>query len=202
MPTGVLKQSRGGRGSRSPGAQLALCLDGLSTHWRYSRPVRQSRHFGRIRERLEFVRSFFPELDGICVRVGLARSRQVLGSCSLDPEDPAVWVRPRLVDAFTVAHEFTHLLQARGQVPGGERACDLFALGRSPLLIDSAPTYLEVPDELREAPALDTGTRMMLHEIAAQALARRRAGHRYYLRYFEETFRRQYASGPGLGFRH
>lgn len=178
--------------------QLPLNLDGVAVHWRYSGPVSRSRHFGRIRERLEFVRGFFPELEGICVRVGLARSRKVLGSCSLDPDDPAIWVRPRLVDAFTVTHELTHLLQARGRIPGGERACDLFALGRSPLLIDSAPTYLKVPDGIRHARRLDTPTRMLLYEVATRSLRGREAGHRNYLRYFELTLEREYAGGPTL----
>lgn len=182
----------------TPWEQLPLNLDGVAIHWRYSGPVGRSRHFGRIRERLDFVRGFFPELAGICIRVGLARSRKVLGSCSLDPDDPAIWVRPRLVDVFTVTHELTHLLQAQGRIPGGERACDLFALSRSPLLIDSAPTYLKVPDGIRHAGTLDTATRMLLHDIAARSLNRREAGHRNYLRYFELTLEREYASGPGF----
>lgn len=178
--------------------QLDLGLGGLAVHWRFSAPVRRSRHFGRIRERLEFVRRFFPELEGTCVRVGLARSRNILGSCSLDPDDPAIWVRPRLVDTFTVAHELTHLLQARQLIPGGERACDLYALSRSPLLIDSGPTYLKVPEEIRHAKQLDTDTRMLLHQIAVRALSRRETGHRNYLRYFELTFESEYASGLRL----
>jgi hypothetical protein len=179
--------------------QLPLDLGGVVVHWRYSGPVRRSRHFGRIRDRLEFVRGFFPELEGICIRVGLARSRGILGSCSLDPDDPAIWVRPRLADAFTMTHELTHLLQARSLIPGGERACDLYALSRSPLLIDSGPTYLKVPEEIRHASSLDTPTRMLLHDVAVRALRRRETGHRHYLRYFELAFEHEYTTGLRLG---
>jgi hypothetical protein len=195
MPTATATSRTRKRAPVSPWEQLPLELGAVVVQWRYSGPVRRSRHFGRIRERLEFVRGFFPELEGVCVRVGLARSRNVLGSCSLDPDDPAIWVRPKLVDAFTITHELTHLLQARGLMPGGERACDLHALSRSPLLIDSGPTYLKVPEGIRHARALDTPTRVLLHDVAVRALRRREAGHRNYLRYFELTFEREYEGG-------
>jgi hypothetical protein len=48
---------------------------------------------------------------------------------------------------FTIAHEFTHLLQATKKeelgIPTGERACDIWALTRLPLdLIDDHPSYI------------------------------------------------------------
>ncbi|MDQ4100982.1 MAG: hypothetical protein M3115_02180 [Thermoproteota archaeon] len=48
---------------------------------------------------------------------------------------------------FTIAHEFTHLLQARRkeqlQIPCGERACDVWTLTRLPLeLLDDHPSYI------------------------------------------------------------
>jgi hypothetical protein len=131
------------------------------------------------------VRGFFPELDGITVRVGLVRKRGVLGWGSLDPDQPGIWVRPRRLDAFTIAHEFTHLLQARGLVPRGERACDLWALARSPLLVDTAPGYLEVPVRLRRLQPLPVAQAALLHRAAVEALAARERGERNYLRRFE-----------------
>ncbi len=145
----------------------------------------RSPHHDRIRERLQFVRGFFPELDGVTVRVGIARKRGVLGWGSLDPHHPGVWVRPRRLDAFTIAHEFTHLLQARGLVPGGERACDLWALARSPLLVDTPPGYLRVPAELRRRRALSARDAALLHRAARRALEARARGEHRYLRCFE-----------------
>jgi hypothetical protein len=48
---------------------------------------------------------------------------------------------------FTIAHEFTHLLQATKKeelaIPTGEKACDIWALTRLPLdLIDDYPSYI------------------------------------------------------------
>ena len=147
----------------------------------------RSPHRERIRERLEFVRGFFPELEGITVRVGLVRKAGVLGWGSLDPDHPGVWVRPRRLDAFTIAHEFTHLLQARGLVPRGERACDLWALARSPLVVDRSPGYLRVPLRLRHQRQLPAQDAALLHRVAAEALQARERGERSYLRHFERA---------------
>jgi len=143
-----------GTGKRRPKGpklleQLSLDLGPERPRWTPSRLVARSPHRERILEYLEFARRFFPELEGVNIRVGLAQKRGVLGWGSLDPERPGVWVRPRQLQLFTIAHEYTHLLQARGLVPRGERQCDLWALARSPLLIDSPPNYLKLPRSLR-----------------------------------------------------
>ena len=168
-----------------PLEQLALHLACDPPRWSFSRLVLRSPHRARIVERLEFVRRFFPEMNGATIRVGLAQKRGILGWGSLDPERPGVWVRPRLTHYFTIAHEFTHLLQARRLVPGGERACDLWALARSPLLIDKPPGYLRLPRDLRLRHALEPWQPGMLHAAARAALEARTRGDRRYLASFE-----------------
>jgi hypothetical protein len=164
--------------------------------WSCSRLVLRSRHRDRILERLEFVRRFFPEMEGITVRVGLAQKRGVLGWGSLDPDQPGIWVRPRKLDSFTVAHEFTHLLQARQLVPGGERACDLWALARSPLVIDKPPGYLKLPRGLRYGP-VEPWMASMLHAAALCALEARAAGDRRYLQRFEREVAAEWRARSG-----
>lgn len=164
--------------------QLHLELGPPRPRWTYSRLVLRSRHFVRVRERVEFVRAFFPELDALTIRLGFAQKRGVLGWGSLDPDRPGIWVRPRRLETFTVAHEFTHLLQARGLVPRGERSCDLWALARSPILIDSAPGYLRVPMKLRRR-KLRLDDALLLHHAACRALVAREQGDRRYLVGFE-----------------
>ena len=173
-----------------PLEQLALELACDPPCWSLSRLVARSPHRARIIERLEFVRRFFPEMNGTTIRVGLAQKRGVLGWGSLDPERPGVWVRPRLTHYFTIAHEFTHLLQARRLVPGGERACDLWALARSPLLIDKPPGYLRLPRGLRLRRALEPWHPALLHEAACRSLAAREGGERRYLLRFEREITR------------
>jgi len=182
------------RGLR-PLEQLALELGPARPHWRFSRLVTASRHATRIRARLEFVRTFFPELDGVTVRVGLARKPGVLGWGSLDPDQPGVWVRPRRLDHFTIAHEFTHLLQARGLVPRGERACDQWALARSPRVVDHTPSYMRLPGWLRRVRRLDTAQASLLCTLARTAIAARAAGDRRYLQRFEREATRRLGRG-------
>ena len=166
--------------------QLALDLGPHRPRWTLSRLVEASPHRERIFEYLEFTRRFFPELEGVSIRVGLAQKRGVLGWGSLDPDRPGVWVRPRRLQLFTIAHEFTHLLQARGLVPRGERQCDLWALARSPLVIDAPPNYLRLPRSLRRGrPTNDQAH--TLCAAARAAIASRESGDRRYLARFEAT---------------
>ena len=195
LPYRGAQTSRRRRRAR-PLEQLALDLGPLKPRWEYSRPALKSPHLKRIRERIEFARYFFPELEGITVRVGLARKPGVLGWGSLDPERPGIWIRPRRLEYFTIAHELTHLLQARKLVPRGERACDLWALARSPLLIDTAPGYLRLPRAFRHrkpTPALAA----RLCESARRAIEAREQGDRRYLLRFEEEWS---AAGRGGGW--
>ena len=176
--------------------QIAFDFDPVPPRWRFSRLALRSPYRERIRERLEFVRGFFPELDGITVRVGLVRKPGVLGWGSLHPDHPGVWVRPRRLDAFIIAHEFTHLLQARGLVPRGERACDLWALARSPLLVDTPPGYLRLPNRLRHQRQLPARDATLLHRAATEALKARQGGVRNYLQHFERDVELALGSQP------
>lgn len=183
-------RARGGAPRRRLAAaetrQLSLPFEDGEPRWRFSRLVARSRHFERVRARLERVRRHFPELEGVAIRVGFARRRGILGWGSLDPERPGIWIRPLRLHDFTIAHELTHLLQARGLVPRGERACDLHALARSPELIDALPAYLRLPAALRGR-AVDRALAARLHGAAERALALRAAGSRRYLRVFERA---------------
>jgi len=166
--------------------QLGLEFELAPARWSFSRLVLRSPHFERIRERIEFVRGFFPEMSGVSIRVGLAQKRGVLGWGSLDPQRPGIWLRPRRTELFTIAHEMIHLLQARGMVPRGERQCDLWALARTPLVIDSPPTYLELPRLFRQRPVRSDHA-ALFHRVARECLAARERGDRRYLQMFERT---------------
>jgi len=178
--------------------QLGFELELAPPRWSFSRLVLRSPHFERIHERIEFVRGFFPELTGTTIRVGLALKRGVLGWGSLDPDRPGIWLRPRRIELFTIAHEMTHLLQARKMVPRGERACDLWALARSPLLIDSPPTYLKLPRHLKARP-VRVDHAALLHRIATASVAARERGDRRYLKRFEGDLALTCAPAPPRG---
>jgi len=196
-PLSVALQPRPARRRRRivPLEQLAMDIGPPRPRWELSRLVERSPYRARILERLEFVRRFFPELADGTVRVGLAQKRGVLGWGSLDPERPGIWVRPRRLSYFTIAHEFTHLLQARRLVPRGERACDLWALARSPLINDAPPSYLRLPGSLRRCRRLDPEQAGFLCQAARLAIAARESGERRYLLFFESEAR----EAPGEG---
>ena len=178
-----------------PLEQLSLELGPGRPRWSLSRLVLRSPHRERILTRLEFVRRFFPELDRRTVHVGLAKKRGVLGWGSLDPDRPGLWVRPRRLAYLTVAHEFTHLLQARRLVPLGERPCDLWALARSPALIDCAPGYLALPRGLSSKRRLAPRDARLLHDAALRAIAARDHGARRYILGFEREVARAFGAG-------
>jgi hypothetical protein len=169
-----------------------VALEPVPSRWIFSRPWLGSPHLARARRELDFVRDFFPELEGVGVRVGLTKRRSVLGLAALGGE-PAIWIRPRRIQRFAIAHELTHLLQARGLVPPGERPCDLFALARSADYVDVRPFYLKIPAGLLARESRDRlvpHAAEFLHTVAVEAVARHPAGKRRaraYLEWFERT---------------
>jgi hypothetical protein len=104
-----------------------------------------------FKKRIIDIFKYFPELHGEIVLVGwIAPSGWARGSCWCSSASAGKSLKISLQPNernFTIAHEFTHLLQARKKeelrIPSGERACDIWALTRLPLeLIDDYPSYL------------------------------------------------------------
>jgi len=148
-----------------------------------TRALRDHPSRAKILRMVRIALSYFPELEGTWLRIGLARG--VHGYASL--EEPAIWLNPRGLNYQTIAHELVHLLQARGLVPMGERSCDIFALARDRILVDAPPVYLEIPDALATpGGGLREGASYLLHKTAREALRRRGEGERRYIRWFEK----------------
>jgi hypothetical protein len=145
---------------------------------------------------VRYVRRFFPELDGRPLKVGLTRSAAGFA----DLEGDTLWLNPNRLALHTVAHELVHLLQGRGLVPRGERSCDLFALARDPSLVDALPYYLELPASLAGPDGwLRPGVARPLHALACAAVARRAAGLRRYIAWFEVEAARLAPAGTSGG---
>ena len=137
----------------------------------------------RILKMVRVALAYFPELGETSVRIGLARGAQ--GYASL--EEPAIWLNPRRLSYQTIAHELVHLLQASGRVPKGERSCDVYSLARDTILVDAAPAYLRIPGGLVTPDGwLRPGGPRLLFETACEAIERRKAGTRQYIRWFEK----------------
>lgn len=176
--------------SRSGPAQLELFGQAAAAppRWRLTRPLAASRLHRVALRRLEAVRRRFPELDGVTVSVGRTRSRRAHAWASLDPESPTIWIKPGSLTRFTIAHELTHLLQARGHAPRGEKSADLHALARHPELIDKRPAYLRVPRILFTVEGEPRpGVPERLHQAARRALDDSAGRPRRAIRLFEEA---------------
>ena len=164
--------------SLEPGADL-LPTSALLRHPSCARVLAQVRQ----------VRSFFPELDGTGIKVGL--TRRAAGFAA--KEEPHIWINPRRLTRHTIAHEFVHLLQFRGLIPTGERSADLYALARHPVLADDLPCYLRIPRSLATADAASRAVAPgLLYSVAVEALERRGEGLRTYLLWFEEEISRRW----------
>lgn len=109
----------------------------------------------KFKQRIIDVFKYFPELQDEDVYVGWIAPRSwARGSCSYSSSFASTSANMKLKinlqpneRNFTIAHEFTHLLQARKkeelQIPSGERACDVWTLTRLPIeLLDDYPSYL------------------------------------------------------------
>jgi hypothetical protein len=170
-------------GSLPPGADLVPTTALL-------RHVSCARVLALVRQ----VRGFFPELDGIGIKVGLTRSAAGFAA----KEEPIIWVNPYRLTRHTIAHEFAHLLQFRGFLPLGERSADLHSLARHAVLVDDLPCYLKLPRTMRTLdPLLRAKAFGLISTVAAEAAARRAAGHRTYLVWFEEELARRWESLRG-----
>ena len=186
--TGEMESPKGGKSGKGAIAlQLSLSFvsepppPGFEGHV-LTRALREHPSKSRILRMVRIALSYFPELDGTGIKIGIARGAQ--GYASLD--EPAIWLNPRGLCYQTIAHELVHLLQARGLVPGGERSCDIYSLARDRFLVDAAPVYLAIPGVLTTpGGGLRAGASRLLFATAREAICRREAGQRRYIRWFE-----------------
>ena len=143
----------------------------------------------RVLQTVRQVRTFFPELDGVGIKVGLTRRAAGLAA----REEPAIWINPYRLTRHTIAHELIHLLQFRKLLPLGERSADLHALARHRVLVDDSPWYLKVPRSMTTATGpLSAKVPGLLHSLACEAIRRREAGLRTYLQWFETELDRRW----------
>ncbi len=149
-----------------------------------------------LRERLERLHAFFPEVRPK-MTIGITRSFDGLAFMANDGRVKLMVDTHRARDGswrfptyWTLAHEMMHLTQfvTKG-IPGGERACDVYALARlPPRLIDDPPTYLIVPPKARRLWHQDARYARLAHVLAREALSRREMGFRRYAAWWDSEF--------------
>lgn len=149
-----------------------------------TRPLLKHRMRDGLLRKLHYVRRYFPELDGKTIRVGLTR----VASGMAVPGGNELWFNPAQTSYHTLAHEFIHLLQGSGDIPTGERSCDVYAMARHWTLNDTPPYYVRMPSGfLTEGGKIRPECARLIYRIARQAVDMRKAGVRNYISYFEKT---------------
>jgi hypothetical protein len=172
--------------------QLELALPVVPAHERargvvVTRALGSHRGCNRTLEKVRYVMRYFPEIGGRQIKVGLTRAASGMAV----PGGFEIWLNPYRVTYHTIAHELVHLLQRTGgDVPHGERSCDLFSLARHWTLNDVVPSYVQIPARLVETDGtLPAATARAVYDAAVEALELRRGGLRRYIAWFEERLR-------------
>lgn len=147
-----------------------------------------------VERRIRRLHPYFPEMKRK-LTIGLTRAYDGLafqsdeGTVKLmldvrkarngDYKSPTYW---------TIAHELMHLAQFNSKgIPGGERACDVYALARlPPKYIDDSPSYLVMPKAVRKA--WDREYASLAHDLARRAIRTRAAGEKNYIVWWEREF--------------
>lgn len=150
----------------------------------------------RLAEMLERLHPYFPEMKK-SMKVGITRffdglvfqsdSGKVKLMVDVHRSRKHGWQYPTY---WTLAHELMHLAQFNSHgIPGGERACDVYALSRlTPDLIDDSPSYLVVPEEIRDR--WDGEHADLAHRLALDAIKKRSSGLKNYAVWWEDEFER------------
>lgn len=159
-----------------------MSLDGK--RWTYTRYFAKKKGQSRFLMRLDEARSYFPELDGITVKVGIT----INADGKADLEAKAVFFRSRNVSYYVMGHELTHLLQEIQELPKSERSCDIFTMARTVLFCDESPNYVKVPKGMMDENSfILEHYRGFVHRTAKSSAALRRAGKKFYISWFERT---------------
>ncbi len=157
-------------------------LDG--NRWTFTRRFAKKKGQSRFLRRLDEARSYFPELDGHTVKVGIT----INADGKADLKGKAVYFRSRNVSFYVMGHELTHLLQEMEGLPKSERSCDIFTMARRVEFCDEAPNYVKVPKRMiDENGYILERFRKIIHDVAVASVAMKRDGERRYIRWFEET---------------
>jgi hypothetical protein len=169
--------------------------NGVADGFILTRPLARHRSRNTLLRKLHYVRRFFPELHGKTIKVGITHTASGLAV----PGGIEVWFNPFQLSHHTIAHEFIHVLQGSGGIPGGERSCDVFAMARHWTLNDSIPTYVRIPKSFHDtAGRICEAHARLLFAVASSAVAQRRRGLRNYIAFFENELAKLDRESPAI----
>lgn len=140
------------------------------------------------RRRIEKVLAHFPELEDETLVFRRNPDLYPLGRYCMDSR--SIVFRKETPTYHTLGHEVVHALHdIRREIPGSERATDLYTFARAELFCDDPGAYLNVPGRMDMF--LNKGDERWrivqphVHRVAREALREREEGRHDYLRWFE-----------------
>jgi len=180
----------------APGLQLEFSFLGEDrTGYRtlvLTRPLLRHRLRDGVVKKVRYVKTFFPELRGKTITIGLTRAAKGLAVAG----GAEIWFNPSRLSFHTISHELTHLLQGRTGLPTGEKSCDVFSLARHWTLNDSVPNYVSIPKTLiDENERYSEASATLIFAVASEAVQKRSLGLRNYIAWFETELARRVQSG-------
>ncbi len=154
--------------------------------WTFTRNFAKKKGQSKFLERLDEARSYFPELDGHTVKVGIT----INADGKADLKGKGVYFKSRNVSYYVMGHELTHLLQEMEGLPKSERSCDIFTIARGVLFCDEAPNYMKLPKRMvDEKGFIKDDFREFVHGTARIAVNLKNSGERRYIQWFERTLK-------------
>jgi hypothetical protein len=154
--------------------------------WTFTRKFAKKKGQSNFLKRLDEARSYFPELDGHTVKIGIT----INADGKADLIGKGVFFRSRNVSYYVMGHELTHLLQEMEGLPKSERSCDIFTMARGALFCDESPNYVKIPKRMvDEKGFIRNDYREFIHGMARIAVNLKNSGERRYIQWFERTLK-------------
>jgi hypothetical protein len=158
---------------------------------RYTHQFRNAIHPARLgifENMLKETLTYFPELEGDCVNVGVTRA---FGYAAFAMTSDRSRIKIRYNPAAKLSyhllgHELTHFVQRLGTIPSGETQCDIWTLARHPIFCDEPPAYLRIPHAVEDAWKDHSAT---IRQLCIEAITERRYGRRKYIVWLEAHIR-------------
>lgn len=145
--------------------------------------LRKHRQKNDVLRGVEYVRRYFPELDGETITIGITKAASGMAI----PGGKRIWLNPSRLSYHTISHELMHLLQCRDLgIPAGEKACDVFSLARHWTLNDERPSYVRFPRRIvDEKGRISEESAKLIFAVARESVIERSNGLRNYISFFE-----------------
>ena len=138
-------------------------------------------------QKIAKILQYFPELQNDKFKIGKTETAAGV-YCQTTKNKPYEYIRlSKNVNNITIAHEFTHILQQRKNIPKGEKQCDIWTLARTHKYLDQPPNYLKIPNTIKKE---WNKNKKDIHQLAKKSINKRKKGTRNYIKWLEKNLKK------------